>query len=107
MEKNIKPDPRLIELLCSIRSTQFIIQTFIDDNQAEFINSTFSDLADYLNPVQDYLCNVSCEISDNIGGMIISDIDNLLEESRNNTTESKDVKMKLSSIEMRKSKKTA
>lgn len=107
MEANIKPNPRLIELLWSIRSTQAVIQTFIDDNQAESINAAFADLAEYLTPVQNYLCDVSCEIIDNIGGMIISDIDTLLEESPNNITESQDVKMKLSSIEMRKSKKTA
>ena len=80
MENNIKPNPRLIELLCSIRRTHAVIQTFIDDNQAEFINSTFSDLAEYLTHVQDYLCKASCVISENIGGMIISDIDTLLEE---------------------------
>lgn len=51
MENNIKPNPRLIELLCSIRSTQATIQTFINDNEAEFINSAFSDLAEYLTPV--------------------------------------------------------
>ena len=48
MENNIKPNPTLIELLCSIRSTQANIQTFINDNQAEFINSAFADLAEYL-----------------------------------------------------------
>lgn len=82
MENNIKPNPRLIELLCSIRRTQAVIQTFIDDNKAEFINPTFSDLTEYLTPVQDYLCKVSCVISENIGGMIISDIDSLLEEKQ-------------------------
>lgn len=82
MENNIKPDPILMNLLFSIRSTQATIQTFIDDNQAEFINSTFSDLSEYLKPVQDYLCKVSCVISENIGGIIIADIDNLLEEKQ-------------------------
>lgn len=82
METNIKPNPRLMELLCSIRGTQAVIQTFINDNQAEFINSTFSDLAEYLTPVQNYLSEVSCTISDHIGGIIISDIDSLLEEKQ-------------------------
>lgn len=82
MENNIKPDPELINLLCSIRSTQATIQTFINDNDAEFINSAFSDLAEYLAPVQNYLSEVSCTISDHIGAIIITDIDNLLEEKQ-------------------------
>lgn len=82
MENNIKPNPTLIELLCSIRSTQATIQTFINDNQAESINAAFADLAEYLTPVQNYLSEVSCTISDHIGGIIISDIDSLLEEKQ-------------------------
>lgn len=82
METNIKPNPRLIELLCSIRSTQANIQTFINDNQAEFINSTFNDMIDYLGDVQTYLSDVSGEIGNRIGTIIISDIDSLLEEKQ-------------------------
>lgn len=82
METNIKPDPTLIDLLCSIRSTQAVIQTFINDNEAEFINSIFNDMIDYLGDVQTYLSDVSGEIGNRIGTIIISDIDSLLEEKQ-------------------------
>lgn len=82
MENNIKPNPRLIDLLCSIRSTQAVIQTFINDNEAEFINSIFNDMIDYLGDVQTCLSDVSGEIGNRIGTIIISDIDSLLEEKQ-------------------------
>lgn len=111
MEANIKPNTRLMELLCSIRGTMNVVQSFINDHEdlsPTVMDSSIIDLAGGLNAVQDYLSKVSGNVSDCIGAVIIGDVDRrILEESLNNITESQDVKMKLSSIEMRKSKKTA
>lgn len=110
MENNIKPNPRLMELLCSIRGTMNVVQSFINDHEdlsPTVMDSSIIDLAANLNNVQDYLSGVSGDVSDCIGAVIIGDVDRILEELQNNTTESQDVKMKLSSIEMRKPKKTA
>lgn len=110
MENNVKPNPRLLELLFSIKGTMNVFQDFINDHEdlsPKDIDSSIIDLAGYLNTVQNDLLEVACNIGDCIGSVIITDIDRIIEESGPNIAKSQDVKMKLSSVEMRKSKKTA
>ncbi len=75
METNIKPNPTLMNLLFSIRSTQATIQTFINENEnlsPKDIDSSIIDLAEHMNDVQNYLLEVSCTISDCIGPLSLA-----------------------------------
>lgn len=76
MKTEIKPNSRLIKMAYYISQLQDEAQAVI--NETEKNNDLrMSDFAERLTEIQNTLSDIKGEIGDQIGGLIIDDIDNL------------------------------
>lgn len=75
MTTEIKPNSRLVKMAYYISLLQDEIQSVIDETQ-ENNDLRMSDFAERLTEIQNYLSGIKGEIGDQIGGLIIDQIDN-------------------------------
>lgn len=75
MTTEIKPNSRLVKVAYCISQLQDEIQSVIDETQ-ENNDLRMSDFAERLTEIQNYLSGIKGEIGDQIGGLIIDQIDN-------------------------------
>lgn len=76
MTTEIKPNSRLVKMAYYIRLLQDEVQNVIDETERNN-DLRMSDFAERLVDIQNYLSGIKGEIGDQIGGLIIDDIDNL------------------------------
>lgn len=77
MTTEIKPNSRLVKMAYYISLLQDEIQSVIDETQ-ENNDLRMSDFAERLTEIQNYLSGIKGEVGDQIGGLIIDQIDNNL-----------------------------
>lgn len=75
MNTDIKPNSRLVKVAYYISQLQDEAQRIIDETQ-ENNDLRMSDFAERLTDIQNYLSGIKGEIGDQIGGLIIDQIDN-------------------------------
>lgn len=75
MNTEIKPNSRLVKMAYHISQLQDEVQSVIDETQ-ENNDLRMSDFAERLTEIQNYLSDIKGEVGDQIGGLIIDDIDN-------------------------------
>lgn len=74
MNTDIKPNSRLVKVAYYISQLQDEAQRIIDETQ-ENNDLRMSDFAERLTDIQNYLSGIKGEIGDQIGGLIIDQID--------------------------------
>lgn len=77
MTTEIKPNSRLVKMAYYISQLQDEVQSVIDETQ-ENNDLRMSDFAERLTEIQNYLSGIKGEVGDQIGGLIIDQIDNNL-----------------------------
>lgn len=75
MNTDIKPNSRLVKMAYYISQLQDEVQCVIDETQ-ENNDLRMSDFVERLVEIQNYLSGIKGEVGDQIGGLIIDQIDN-------------------------------
>lgn len=75
MSTEIKPNSRLVKMAYYISQLQDEVQNVIDETERNN-DLRMSDFAERLVDIQNYLSGIKGEIGDQIGGLIIDQIDN-------------------------------
>lgn len=75
MNTDIKPNSRLVKMAYYISQLQDEVQCVIDETQ-ENNDLRMSDFAERLVEIQNYLSGIKGEVGDQVGGLMIDQIDN-------------------------------